>query len=336
MKKGTVKLRGLRSPLPKGTIIARPAPGKGDAELVKAGTALALRRDRLDATISGDVTIDQTGQATVVGLQGVPVGTAAPVLNDVLTFDGTDWNPAAGGGGGGGINQLTGDATAGPGSGSQPITFTSVNSDVGTFGDATNSAQITVNAKGLITAVSNVPISGGGGGGGDFVLIESITPIANVASFTSPISGSYRHLKIVGIGRSDNVGVPRELVCMTFNGDTGANYAAQFVLAGGIGFAGSSNTSGDNFIAVGEVSAAGGIAGYPGSFIIDIPLYAGSTLKKTCFYKGQGWGDVTLADALFRDGLGLWDGSSAIDQIDLTLLFGGNWVNTEISLYGLM
>lgn len=36
----------------------------------------------------------------------------------------------------------------------------------GTYGDATNSAQITVDQKGRITDVVNVPISGGSGGGG--------------------------------------------------------------------------------------------------------------------------------------------------------------------------
>src|SRR6185436_4899111 len=38
-------------------------------------------------------------------------------------------------------------------------TLATVNSNVGTFGDATHVAQITANAKGLITAVSNVTIS---------------------------------------------------------------------------------------------------------------------------------------------------------------------------------
>jgi hypothetical protein len=38
----------------------------------------------------------------------------------------------------------------------------------GTYGDATNSAQITIDPQGRITAASNVAISGGGGGGGSY------------------------------------------------------------------------------------------------------------------------------------------------------------------------
>ena len=47
----------------------------------------------------------------------------------------------------------TGDAT-----GSTALTLATVNANVGTFGNATNVAQSTVNAKGLTTAIANVPI----------------------------------------------------------------------------------------------------------------------------------------------------------------------------------
>lgn len=53
---------------------------------------------------------------------------------------------------------LTGDAT-GTGTGTVPVTLAAVNSNIGTFGDATDVAAITVNAKGLITSVSNIPIT---------------------------------------------------------------------------------------------------------------------------------------------------------------------------------
>ncbi len=50
-----------------------------------------------------------------------------------------------------GINQLTGDVTAGPGVGSQAATLATVNGNVGSF----TYASITVNAKGLVTAASS-------------------------------------------------------------------------------------------------------------------------------------------------------------------------------------
>lgn len=61
---------------------------------------------------------------------------------------------------GSGINALTGDVTAGPGSGSQAATLATVNSGPGTCGDSTHVCALTTNGKGLVTnqtAVSVVP-----------------------------------------------------------------------------------------------------------------------------------------------------------------------------------
>lgn len=75
----------------------------------------------------------------------------------VLATDGTgvtSWIPN---GAGTGITQLHGDAAAGPGSGNQAVTLATVNGNVGSF----TNANITVNAKGLITAAANGSSSGG-------------------------------------------------------------------------------------------------------------------------------------------------------------------------------
>lgn len=62
-----------------------------------------------------------TQTATVVGLQGNTLSSASPALNDVLTWDGSQWAPTVPASGGG-ITTLTGDVTAGPGVGSQAAT----------------------------------------------------------------------------------------------------------------------------------------------------------------------------------------------------------------------
>lgn len=56
--------------------------------------------------------------------------------------------------------------------------------DPGTYGDATNSAQITVDQQGRITTAVNVPITGGGGGGGS-------TPTIKSSSIQSSSASSY-------------------------------------------------------------------------------------------------------------------------------------------------
>lgn len=61
----------------------------------------------------------------------------------------------------GGITQLTGDVLAGPGAGSEVATLAATGVGAGTYGSATQVAQVTVDAKGRVTAAGHVTISGG-------------------------------------------------------------------------------------------------------------------------------------------------------------------------------
>ena len=62
-----------------------------------------------------------------------------------------------------GITQLTGPVTTAAGGGVQPTTITPTGVTPGTYGDASNVGQFTVNAAGQLTFAANIAISGAGG-----------------------------------------------------------------------------------------------------------------------------------------------------------------------------
>jgi hypothetical protein len=86
----------------------------------------------------------------------LPAYSSGGNLNIVLNSTTGRFETSAGGGSG--ITALTGDVTA-SGSGSVAATLATVNSNVGSFGDATHVPAITVNAKGLTTAVTSTAIT---------------------------------------------------------------------------------------------------------------------------------------------------------------------------------
>ena len=93
---------------------------------------------------------------TIIGLIEQVEKSVAQINSDIATLKGGGAAlPAPG------ITQLTGDVTAGPGSGSQIATLSNTGVTAGTYGDAIDVSQITVDAKGRISAASNVPISVG-------------------------------------------------------------------------------------------------------------------------------------------------------------------------------
>ena len=98
-----------------------------------------------------------SAQPSFANLSGMPtaaqIGIGTASVSTLL--DGTmHWVPAAGGT----ITALTGDGTA-SGAGSVALTLATVNSNVGSFGSASNSVAITVDAKGRITAATSQPIA---------------------------------------------------------------------------------------------------------------------------------------------------------------------------------
>jgi len=98
-----------------------------------------------------------------------------------------------------GINQLTGDVTAGPGTGSQAATLATVNSDVGTFSRV---KSVTANAKGLITAITQGLV--------DLATeVTGVLPAANVAVLPiSNLADAYKLAVSAVAGSNINIANP--------------------------------------------------------------------------------------------------------------------------------
>jgi hypothetical protein len=133
---------------------------------------------------------DYSAMRTLLGL-----GTLATQSG---TFSGTHSGTSSGTNTGDQTITLTGDIT-GSGTGSIATTLTTVNSNVGTFGSSTVVPVVTVNAKGLVTAVSNVTITTSGTG--DASTNTSTSVDSEVALFSGTGGKTLKRATGTGIAR---------------------------------------------------------------------------------------------------------------------------------------
>ena len=156
--------------------------GTQDVSTITGLGTLATQSGTFSGTSSGTNTGDQT---SIVGITGTLAEFNAALIGaDFTTGGGTatgtntgDQTTITGNAGSATVLQtgrtlsITGDLAwtspsfDGSGNVSAAGTLATVNANVGTFGSASLVPVVTVNAKGLITAISTVAVSGGGGGG---------------------------------------------------------------------------------------------------------------------------------------------------------------------------
>ncbi len=115
-------------------LLGRTTAATGAVEEITAGTGLTL----------------SAGTLTATGTGGTVTTTGSPASGNLTKFSGATSITNA---------DLTGDVTT---SGTVATTLATVNANVGTFGDGTHVAQVTVNGKGLVTAAANVAITNAG------------------------------------------------------------------------------------------------------------------------------------------------------------------------------
>jgi hypothetical protein len=159
---------------------------------------------------------------------------------------------------------------------------------------------------------------------------------SSTISFTS-IPATYTHLQIRGILRNTSGSASSNDLFMNFNSDTGTNYRAYKQL-GGDGSSAFSAASGTSTAALNKIANAyflndGNTASVYSAWICDILDYRNTNkYKVTRALNGQ---DLNGSGSI-RFFSGLWQSTSAITSIDLTVEGGNNFKQyTQFALYGI-
>lgn len=169
----------------------------------------------------------------------------------------------------------------------------------------------------------------------DFTLISHQAPTGTGVVTFSSIPSTFKHLLLIGTGRSTAGASPDVNIQLTFNNDTGGNYdSTQHQMQNATQ---QSNTqAAATSLILGHVPWSGATANNNGSFEFFILNYTDTSLFKSGSGRSTTIG-ATAAGVSFiaRHGGFLWRSTNAINRIDLTLA-AGNWAaGSGISLYGI-
>lgn len=273
----------------------------------------------------GDYVIAQDGHAFVCTVAGSP-GT---------------WVDVAGGGGG--ITQLTGDVTAGPGSGSQAATLAASGVAAGTYGDSTHVAQVTVDAKGRATSAANVAISGAGvAPPGSVSLVYRKTLSATQAAIDTGVDApdagtndwTNGDLLEIWITCRNNQAVPLSDCLVQFNNDSGSNYLYERIRASTNTVSANQSSSGGttniDIFSAGSSAAANVFTAYR----ISIPQYMSGSMWKAFEASGGRADGVSGSDGDWTAMSGAYKSLSAISRCKIfnnsTFVFS---VGTTLTIY---
>lgn len=205
----------------------------------------------------------------------------------------------------------------------------------GTYGDATHTAQVTVGTDGIVTAASQIDISGIAGTG--LVKLFDTTLGADASSIdtgANAIPTGHGCLLIYVTARSSRAANVLDTSLMTFNGDTASHYWRNVVFLGNTTLSGLQ--SGATPIASVPLNIYGdtGPTNAAASLEYVIPNYDGTTFIKAL----SGRTSVpSSTDANSESQLGsfVWNSTAAINQVTIVPGVGPNFrAGSRMQIYG--
>ena len=167
------------------------------------------------------------------------------------------------------------------------------------------------------------------------LISETVLGGASSTITFSSIPGTYQHLKLVARGRGSAAASTIDAK-LTFNGDTGANYArlsweATEAAPNPAGSWAGSQTAALSFI----FSAASWAASSSGDGEILIPGYASAAHHKIGLMLGAAFNGASTEQIALRQRFFVWASTAAVTSITLTASSGNFAANTQVSLYGI-
>lgn len=174
-------------------------------------------------------------------------------------------------------------------------------------------------------------------GGALSVIADHVTGAGGEASYTfSSIPGTFTHLLLLGMVRSDAAGVNQTDIWLRFNGDTAGNYSSVEVGANNVAQVGGSYVAtGATKMQMGLMTAATAPAGSFAPLRLEAPNYASTTPQKAFLGMSGFRRSTTTGDEFVFQGAGFWLNTAAITSITVLPASGNLVQNSRLTLYGL-